>query len=216
MSLLFRSAIRASSSRLPMASIAPALPQRRLPLSAQNIVCPLLPRFNSSLPPKATTTTLEPESQVQSLLEESQRETSRGAGFDINDVRIPESSSKPSHQSFNSPSGLSDPTSESWWMHSSSPKPSGTYTSRSSSGLPTKYFSGRSIPLIRGGDFMQGYRRLQSVVRSGNMKKEARLNEFHEKPSVRRRRLRSERHRRRFKEMVRTKVQQALAMRSKA
>lgn len=43
---------------------------------------------------------------------------------------------------------------------------------------------------------------MQGVMRMGNMKKEAKLNEFHEKPSVRRRRLRSERHRRRFKEMV--------------
>ncbi|ODN77756.1 ribosomal protein S21 [Cryptococcus amylolentus CBS 6039] len=214
MSLLFRSAVRASSSRLPMASIAPALPRRRLPLPAQNITVPLLSRFNSSLP-KATVTTLEPQSQVQSQLEESQRDSTRGAGFDIKDVRIPESSSKSSLQSPNSPSGLSDPTSEDWWMHFSS-KPSDASLHRSSSGLPSKYFSGRSIALTRGGDFMQGYRRLQSVVRSGNMKKEARLNEFYEKPSLRRRRLRSERHRRRFKEMVRTKVQQALAMRSKA
>lgn len=49
---------------------------------------------------------------------------------------------------------------------------------------------------------MVAYKRMQGVMRMGNMKKEAKLNEFHEKPSVRRRRLRSERHRRRFKEMV--------------
>ncbi|WWC71297.1 mitochondrial 37S ribosomal protein bS21m [Kwoniella pini CBS 10737] len=82
-------------------------------------------------------------------------------------------------------------------------------------GFPTNISTGRSITVPKGGEFNSSYKRLQGLLRQSNLKKELRLQEFHEKPSVKRRRLISERHRRRFKEMVRTKVQQVVSMRNR-
>ncbi|WWC63592.1 ribosomal protein S21 [Kwoniella dejecticola CBS 10117] len=114
---------------------------------------------------------------------------------------------------------------ETWWKTlsaisrppalSPSPPP-GQYKYNSSWGFPTTVATGRSITVPRGGEFTSSYKRLQGLLRQSNLKKELRLQEFHEKPSVRRRRLISERHRRRFKEMVRTKVQQVVSMRNRA
>jgi ribosomal protein S21 len=46
------------------------------------------------------------------------------------------------------------------------------------------------------------YRRLQGVMSRSGVRRDLRLGEFHEKSSDRRRRVESERHRKRFQEMV--------------
>lgn len=51
------------------------------------------------------------------------------------------------------------------------------------------------------------YRQLSQILNRNNVRRELRLNERYEKPNQMRRRKRSERHRRRFADMVRKKVQ---------
>ncbi|WFC95810.1 hypothetical protein MBRA1_002464 [Malassezia brasiliensis] len=51
------------------------------------------------------------------------------------------------------------------------------------------------------------YRNLMGTLRRNNVRRELRLEERYEKPNQKRRRLRSERHRRRFADMIRKKVQ---------
>ena len=51
------------------------------------------------------------------------------------------------------------------------------------------------------------YRNLMGTLRRNNVRRELRLEERYEKPNQQRRRLRSERHRRRFADMIRKKVQ---------
>lgn len=58
-------------------------------------------------------------------------------------------------------------------------------------------------------------RRLNIVLSRNKIKKELRLGEFYEKPSERRQRLARERHRRRFQDMVRKKVQLVQQLRSR-
>jgi ATP-dependent RNA helicase MSS116 len=62
-------------------------------------------------------------------------------------------------------------------------------------------YSGRSVQ-TRDGNFAMAYRRLSGILGRNRIKKELRLGEHHEKGSERRRRLKSERHRRRFAELV--------------
>ncbi|WVO14430.1 ribosomal protein S21 [Cryptococcus depauperatus] len=201
MSFLVRSTLRASSSHLPQ-----ALPR---PIFSHRTVFALLPRYNSTQTtsttvaslasqPAATqpaTTSPEPSAIPSEILPPDE-----GMKRITNSLRIPESSFVASS---------SDPLSESWWI--------ALTRKDSDSQYPSKFYSGRSLEVLRGSNaFLTTYKRLQGVMRNGNMKKEAKLNEFYEKPSVKRRRLRSERHRRRFKEMVRSKVQQAMAMRNRA
>ncbi|WWC90427.1 ribosomal protein S21 [Kwoniella dendrophila CBS 6074] len=97
---------------------------------------------------------------------------------------------------------------ENWWIKASR-------TSQDLGGYPTNQSTGRSILVTKNGEFLTAYKRLQGLLRQSNLKKELRLQEFHEKPSVKKRRLLSERHRRRFKEMVRAKVQQVVSMRNR-
>lgn len=51
------------------------------------------------------------------------------------------------------------------------------------------------------------YRNLMGTLRRNNVRRELKLQERYEKPNQKRRRIRSERHRRRFADMVRRKVQ---------
>jgi small subunit ribosomal protein MRP21 len=86
------------------------------------------------------------------------------------------------------------PRSESleWWQSAS----------RAQNGLLGNQYSGRSVPVPRQADFMGMYRRLQGVMSRSGVRRDLRLGEFHEKRSDKRRRVESERHRRRFQEMV--------------
>jgi ATP-dependent RNA helicase MSS116 len=62
-------------------------------------------------------------------------------------------------------------------------------------------YSGRSIE-AREGNFIGAYRRLSGILSRNRVRKELRLNEYHEKGSEMKRRLKSERHRRRFQDLV--------------
>ena len=62
-------------------------------------------------------------------------------------------------------------------------------------------YSGRSVQ-ARDGNFAGAYRRLSGILGRNRIKKELRLGEHHEKGSERSRRLKSERHRRRFADLV--------------
>ncbi|GFZ52072.1 hypothetical protein JCM24511_09844 [Saitozyma sp. JCM 24511] len=99
------------------------------------------------------------------------------------------------------------PRSESleWWQSAS----------RAQNGLPGNQYSGRSVPVPRQADFMGMYRRLQGVMTRSGVRRDLRLGEFHEKSSDRRRRVESERHRKRFQEMVRSKVQMVQTIRNR-
>ena len=91
---------------------------------------------------------------------------------------------------------LSPPNSRSpdaWWS---------TNTSSSLARLPGDQYTGRSIRLKGGKGFQQAYRQLMGVLSRTGVRKDVRDGEFFEKPHVRRNREKSERHRRRFQEMV--------------
>ncbi len=60
---------------------------------------------------------------------------------------------------------------------------------------------GRSFPVING-NFISAYARVMTTLRENRVRKELRLTERFEKPTDKRRRLKSERHRRRFADMV--------------
>ncbi|KAK8854553.1 ribosomal protein S21 [Kwoniella newhampshirensis] len=198
MLMLFRSALRASTTST-VASTS------RVVLAAPSFV-PSSLRYNSTLPPSPpTSSSLFPSSSS------TPTSTSNSSGKEsaLSSLRFeipPASSSSSSGNGSQSSLSSSDPNAESWWIEASA---------RNSLGYPMTTYSGRSILVPRGGEFISAYKRLGGLLRNSNMKKELRLGEFYEKPSVRRRRLLSERHRRRFKEMVRTKVQQVISMRSR-
>lgn len=63
-------------------------------------------------------------------------------------------------------------------------------------------YLGRTINIPRGADFQKAYRQLNGIMRDANIKKDKLRQEFYEKPSEKRVRLASERHRRRFAQMV--------------
>jgi ribosomal protein S21 len=62
--------------------------------------------------------------------------------------------------------------------------------------------AGRSVPVVKG-DVESAYRKLSRVLGQNQVVRELRANERHEKVGVKRRRLRSERWRRRFAHEVR-------------
>lgn len=66
-------------------------------------------------------------------------------------------------------------------------------------------YSGRSIK-VYSNDVMLPIRRLSGLLARTGVKKYVRRSEFYEKPSERKRRLGTERHRRRFQEMVSHRV----------
>ncbi|WVQ95197.1 ribosomal protein S21 [Kwoniella sp. CBS 9459] len=210
MSFLARSALalRAISASAPSSSRVAALPMSATtPLISRSL------RFNSTNSSASSSSSeegLPPKSSelFGSLASSSASSASIGSGttnFQNLKFTVPSSSSTPGGAASSSSSSPED--AEAWWRETS------RQASNHKRGYPTTIFTGRSIPVTRNGEFMTAYKRLQGLIRNSNMKKEARLTEYHEKPSVRRRRLISERHRRRFKEMVRTKVQQVISMR---
>jgi len=73
---------------------------------------------------------------------------------------------------------------------------------------------GRSFPVVNG-NFISAYARVMTTLRENNVRRELRLTERFEKPTDRRRRLRSERHRRRFADMISQKVKVVRAIRER-
>lgn len=84
-------------------------------------------------------------------------------------------------------------------------------------------YSGRTVKVrpsaggatVASAQINSALRSLNVVLSRNKIKKELRLGEFYEKPSERRQRLARERHRRRFQDMVRKKVQLVQQLRSR-
>jgi ribosomal protein S21 len=72
---------------------------------------------------------------------------------------------------------------------------------------PRKPRDGRVFEVRSNVDVGSAYSRLMSLLAKNNVRRELRLEENYEKPNQKRRRLKSERHRRRFAAAVREKVQ---------
>lgn len=68
--------------------------------------------------------------------------------------------------------------------------------------LPAGKYSGRSVEVSEFQNVSSALGRLNRILSQNRVKKELRLEERYEKPNAKRRRLKSERHRRRFAEMV--------------
>lgn len=86
------------------------------------------------------------------------------------------------------------------------------FRQRPTFGLPTPATptTGRSVSATNsfgGGSAAMLYRSLMATLRRNNVRRELKLTERYEKPNQMRRRKRSERHRRRFADMIRKKVQ---------
>lgn len=88
------------------------------------------------------------------------------------------------------------------------------FRSRTTAGLdkPASPESGRSFSVYSSNAQGKGaaavlYRNMMSTLRRNNVRRELKLMERYEKPNQMRRRKRSERHRRRFADMIRKKVQ---------
>ncbi|WFD32550.1 hypothetical protein MSPP1_003598 [Malassezia sp. CBS 17886] len=83
---------------------------------------------------------------------------------------------------------------------------------------PAKPTSGRSVSIAnsnaQGNNATVLYRTLMRLLRRNNVRRELKLQERYEKPNQMRRRKRSERHRRRFADMVRKKVQLIMALKA--
>lgn len=75
-------------------------------------------------------------------------------------------------------------------------------------------YYGRSVPVVKG-DVEAAYKKLNRVLAQNQVVRELRANERHEKVGYKRRRLRSERWRRRFAHEVRKKVQLVQAIRAR-
>ncbi len=71
---------------------------------------------------------------------------------------------------------------------------------------PTDSTTGRSQP-VNSGDVNGAYRLMSAVLNRNKIRTELRLGDRYEKPNQMRRRKESERHRRRFADMIRKKVQ---------
>ncbi|KAI5452490.1 hypothetical protein NCC49_000653 [Naganishia albida] len=108
-------------------------------------------------------------------------------------------------------SSLDAPTTpEGWWRE--------TYGSRTWS-KPGNQYTGRSINVpSKSGEagVATAIRRLNGVLMRNRVKRELRLGEYYEKPSERKKRLAVERHRRRFQDLVRQKVQLVQTIRNRS
>ncbi|CDR98828.1 related to MRP21-mitochondrial ribosomal protein of the small subunit [Sporisorium scitamineum] len=80
---------------------------------------------------------------------------------------------------------------------------------------PATPFSGRSIRVTPQADPARAYAQLSVLLRRNNVRQELRLQQRYEKPNQERRRKKSERHRRRFADMVRGKVQLVMAIKAR-
>lgn len=67
---------------------------------------------------------------------------------------------------------------------------------------PGNQYTGRSVKVAGGRTFQQAYRQVMGVLSRTGTRKDVRDSEYFEKPHVMRNRQKSERHRRRFQEMV--------------
>ncbi|WVQ68516.1 ribosomal protein S21 [Kwoniella botswanensis] len=194
MSFLFRTSLRVAASSTPSSS--------RLTLPALSIAI----RHNSTIPTSSSSGESSPPKSGELFSPHSSSSSSNSKNlFQSNGFSKLKFDPISSSASEGKGQG-EDSDGEAWWRQLSK---------NAKTGFPTTPSTGRSIVVSRGGDFQTSYKRLQGLLRQSNLKKELRLQEYHEKPSVRRRRLISERHRRRFKEMVRTKVQQVVSMRNR-
>ncbi|KAL7276295.1 hypothetical protein RUND412_000709 [Rhizina undulata] len=73
--------------------------------------------------------------------------------------------------------------------------------------------AGRSVAVT--GDLAQAFTRLRYIVTSNNVKYDERRQKFHERPGMKRKRLRSERHRKRFKAGFKRMIKVVLEMKKK-
>ncbi|WWC93326.1 ribosomal protein S21 [Kwoniella sp. B9012] len=196
MSFLFRTSLRAAASSTPSSSRL-TLPALSMTMR-HNSTIPTSSSSGESSPPRSGELFSPPPSSSSSSSNSKNLFQSNGfSKLKFDPISFPASEGKGQGE---------DSDGEAWWRQLSK---------NAKTGFPTTPSTGRSIVVSRGGDFQTSYKRLQGLLRQSNLKKELRLQEYHEKPSVRRRRLISERHRRRFKEMVRTKVQQVVSMRNR-
>ena len=102
-------------------------------------------------------------------------------------------SSSSSSSASTSPLGV--PSNDAWWKMRSN--------SSENQLDPGNQYSGRTL-VVRGANkgFAKQFKQLGGVLARSNIKTELRIAEFYEKPSDRRRRVESERHRRRFQQLV--------------
>ncbi|KAJ1024825.1 hypothetical protein NDA16_002865 [Ustilago loliicola] len=80
---------------------------------------------------------------------------------------------------------------------------------------PATPFSGRSIRVTSQADPSRAYAQLAVLLKRNNVRQELRLQQRYEKPNEERRRKKSERHRKRFADMVRKKVQLVMAIKAR-
>ncbi|KAA8894934.1 hypothetical protein FN846DRAFT_894624 [Sphaerosporella brunnea] len=73
--------------------------------------------------------------------------------------------------------------------------------------------AGRSV--VVQGDVAQAFMRLRSIISQNKVRQDFHYQKFHERPGLKRKRLRSERHRRRFKEGFKRMVALVMDMRKK-
>ncbi|KAN0061701.1 hypothetical protein ACQY0O_005693 [Thecaphora frezii] len=80
---------------------------------------------------------------------------------------------------------------------------------------PSTPHSGRSVVVAPQSDPARAYSQLAALLRRNNVRNELRLQQRYEKPNEEKRRKKSERHRRRFADMVRKKVQLVMAIKAR-
>lgn len=177
MSFLFRSLAAARTVSAPRLATAPIA--RIAPAPASGSASRLLPlslRFSSSS--SSSSSAPEPTIVFNTSAPSSTDPTPRSG-----DIPLP-----------NAGSIVPDiPNADAWWRASSL---------TAGRGFPGTRYSGRSIGMRSPAQYAQTYYELMRRLRNANVRKEYKLFEYHEKRAVRRVRLGSERHRRRFKEMV--------------
>jgi hypothetical protein len=179
MSFLFRSVAAARSAA--SASFAPRA--SATPFAAL--------RFSSSSASTSTATTIDAE-VAQTSTDPSSSSTTRAA-LDLSGSTAAQPRLDLSAISYLPPKDVSTLDDvDSWWRKSE--------TLDRNPGVPGNQFIGRSLPVR--GNYAQQYSRLSSLIRHTGMKAEVRRAMYHEKPSDRKTRLRSERWRRQFAEKV--------------
>ena len=80
-----------------------------------------------------------------------------------------------------------------WWQDASR---------RRADGRNNTAYTGRTLSVTRGNDYNRIYRNMQALIRQTGMRAQFKAGQVYEKPSEKRVRLASQRHRRRFKAMV--------------
>jgi ribosomal protein S21 len=181
MAFLFTSALRAGTTRLTAGTLSRYSPLRSLhTTSLIQAEAGTSSSSYSSGQPLSSVTETSPADNASSTSPRSSANQSRRqpdlastvGSIDLGDLMPPERSS---------------PTE--WWRTASN----------NVVGIPNTPFSGRSLPVgSRASDFTVVYRRLQRSIRQSGLKNDIRRAEYYEKPTTKRVRLASERHRRRF------------------